>query len=120
MLRMFAFASNRDLGRGVDFPLDSPNKKIHSWKNHPNLQRWMEELYSQKDGKEEDFKFAGVELSLDDLELLERKILLGNLPQTLAYFAEPDGEEIGDDLSFVGKAREEITAGHRVYYTSCW
>jgi hypothetical protein len=68
--------------------------------------------------------FNGVELELtwEDLEVLERDILLGNLPNTVGFFFGDNSDEYyrEQDLRFIREARAEIFTGLRVFYNSSW
>ncbi len=120
-LDMYVFKTRRKLDKEVDFGSDKQDEKIHYWRKHPDLHGWMEELYRSKGGKEADFNLTGVILSIDDLALLETQIECGVLPGTSGFFfGESDGSERDDDLLFIEKARNLLSDGWTLYYTSWW
>jgi hypothetical protein len=52
---------------------------------------------------------------------LETDVRSGKLPYTTGFFfGESDGSEMQDDLAFVAKAREALSAGLAVFYHSWW
>ena len=62
-----------------------------------------------------------VVLDNEDLDNLEEDIKNGNLPQTAGFFfGQSDGDEVDGDLEFVKNARQAISEGYKVYYTSWW
>ena len=53
---------------------DDDSRDIFYWRKHNRLHGWMEQLYRTKGGNKE-FNCADVELTLEDIELLESTIL---------------------------------------------
>ena len=121
-LDMYAFATKAKLKNEVDFTeTNLKPEEIHYWRKHPNLHGWMQELYESKGGKSDSFNGDCVVLTEKDLNELESDIKDGSLPDTSGFFfGQTDGDEVQDDLDFVAKAREAITDGKTVYYTSWW
>lgn len=121
-LDMYALTSTKPLPAAVDFkPEEEGVDLLHSWRKHPNLHGWMEQLYIEKGGTEQVFNCACVELTLEDLDRLEQAIREKALPQTEGFFfGETDGSEVDDDLAFVAKARAAIADGKQVFYDSWW
>ncbi len=130
-LDMFAYRTSVQLSKSVDFNEElnrhseetgeRPVQDLHYWRKHPNLHGWMENLYYQKGGEAETFNCAPVELTLDDLFILEADIKYGKLPDTDGFFfGESDGSEVNEDLEFVQAARQAIEEGDRVFYDSWW
>lgn len=91
------------------------------WRKHPNLEGWMGDLYSRKGGTEE-FNCQEVELTLEDLEDLERAVNFKEMPETAGFFFGDDSDEHyrEQDLEFIRDARNAIDDGYRVFYTSWW
>jgi hypothetical protein len=119
-LDMYAYATNQKPERSVDFK-DESEDQLHYWRKHPNLHGFMECLYYQKGGQAESFNCVNVELTSDDLDILETAIKDNLLPPTCGFFfGETDGSEHEDDLAFVAEARAAIAEGRHVYYTSWW
>jgi hypothetical protein len=122
-LDMYAYATKAKLKSEVDFTeTNLKPEEVHYWRKHPNLHGWMHELYLSKGGdKHSDFNGDCVVLTEKDLNELESDIKDGSLPDTSGFFfGQTDGDEVQDDLDFVTKAREAITDGKTVYYTSWW
>jgi hypothetical protein len=120
-LDMFAYVTEEKPATAVDFPEPAMIEKLHYWRKHPNLHGWMEKLYAEKGGEEEDFNLAAVILDSDDLDQLEAVIVDQRLPETSGFFfGESDGSERDDDLAFIGKARAAIASGKTVYYVAWW
>ena len=96
-------------------------KELAYWRKHPNLQGWMESLYRQKGGTEE-FNCVGVELNLADLELLEKAVLGEALPRTQGFFFGGNSDDYykEKDLEFIESAREALSEGYTVVYSSWW
>jgi hypothetical protein len=101
--------------------------EIAYWRKHNRLQGWMENLYTDKGGMEE-FNTVDLELTLEDLDVLESTMMNKLLPETGGFFYGNDSyedyesEEYGyksDDEMFINKAREELNKGNKVIYF-CW
>jgi len=96
-------------------------EEIAYWRKHPNLNGFMENLYFQKGGTGE-FNDVLLELTLEDISLLEAHVEEDMLPDTQGFFfGESSGndDEIEYDLTFCERAYKEIEAGKTVVY-SCW
>lgn len=120
-LDMYAFTRPGSVPQPVDFEAHDADERIAYWRKHPNLHGWMERLYREKGGKDEDFNCVPVELTLADLDRLEADIRADMLPSTSGFFfGVSDGTERKEDLDFVEQARAEIAAGKAVFYTSWW
>lgn len=107
----------------VDFEVPDSDKVVNiaTWRKHPNLHGWMEELYYRKGGQAESFNCVNVALTMADIEQLEEDVLNDQLPHTAGFFfgaSSPEDKE--DDLKFIKKAKEELEKGNLVYYTSWW
>ena len=127
-LDMYAYRTPVQISKPVDFQHEvydhntqAEATQIHYWRKHPNLHGWMEKLYYQKGGQKESFNCSPVELTLDDLYILEADINYSKLPGTEGFFfGESDGSEREDDLQFIQDARLAIEEGDRVFYDSWW
>lgn len=100
--------------------------EIAYWRKHNRLQGWMENLYTDKGGMEE-FNQVDLELTLEDLDMLESTMINKLLPETVGFFygrdsykdyEDQDGYK-SDDEMFINKAREELNKGNKVIYF-CW
>lgn len=119
-LDMYAFTTQTKI-EAVDFDAPDDAQQLHSWRKHPNLHGWMEELYCAKGGAGEDFNCDSVRLNVADLDKLEAAIKAKTLPETQGFFfGKSEPENADDDLHFIGKAREAIKRGLSVFYTSWW
>jgi hypothetical protein len=118
-LDMYAFATSENIP-AVDFDDPPDCEDIAYWRKHPNLHGWMEQLYRKKGGKRE-FNCANVRLDPEDLNALETAVRNDTLPLTGGFFfGESRPKEKILDLKFLQKAREAITSGKAVFYTSWW
>jgi hypothetical protein len=123
-LDMYAFSTKAKPQTEVDFETKNfQPEEVYYWRKHPNLHGWMQNLYDMKGGTSPDFNGDCVVLDSEDLDNLEQDIKDGNLPDTSGFFfgqSSNNDEENDYDLAFVTKAREVITNGKTVYYTSWW
>ena len=119
-LDMYACTTVNAPKQPVDFDAGQ-HAQLHYWRKHPNLHGWMEELYRAKGGADREFNCATVQLTAADIDRLEEDVRAGNLPHTTGFFfGESDGTEHDDDLDFIAKARDALTAGLTVFYSSWW
>lgn len=91
------------------------------WRKHPNLQGWMENLWREKGG-EGDFNLVDVELTAADLDHLEASVVSGCYPVTTGFFfgSNSDDRYKEGDLEFIRTAREHISQGYKIVYSSWW
>ena len=96
-------------------------REIAYWRKHPNLHGWMRKLYEAKGGTGE-FNGDELELTRDDIDMLEQDILAGHLPSTTGFFFgdEADSYYKKHDLEFIKNARAELFCGLKVFYNSSW
>ena len=86
----------------------------------------MEKLWREKTGSNKPFNCEEVQLTLEDLDELERDIHNMHLPETAGFFFGCDSYEEYEewhkenDLQFIEDAREQIAKGNEVYYSSWW
>lgn len=120
-LDMFAYTTSEAQVHPVDFPAPQAAIELHYWRKHPDLHGWMEQLYWEKGGADDSFNCVTVALDPADLDRLEADVRAGRLPFTEGFFfGASDGTEAEDDLAFVRNAREALSAGLTVFYTSWW
>ena len=95
--------------------------ELASWRKHPNLQGWMQELYYEKGGEGE-FNCVDVELTLEDLDALEATLDEEALPETAGFFFgnNADDHYAEADREFIVQARAAIKQGYTVVYSSWW
>ena len=119
-LDMYAFTTKEKPATAVDFKVDEVSA-LHTWRKHPNLHGWMQDLYYAKGGTAESFNCVPVQLTAEDLDRLETAVRTGTLPDTTGFFyGDSDGSETEDDLAFIANAREALAEGLTVYYNSWW
>ena len=95
--------------------------ELSYWRKHPNLQGWMEDLYHEKGGEQE-FNCVDLELTLEDLELLEESLDEEALPETAGFFFGTDSSDYyaEADREFIREARAAIKQGYTSVYSSWW
>lgn len=120
-LDMYAFATDEAPEREADFEASKDSAQFFYWRKHPKLHGWMERLYRQKGGQDPDFNCVNLLLTSADLDQLETDILFNGLPVTTGFFfGESLAGENEGDLIFIHKARDLISEGNSVFYTSWW
>jgi hypothetical protein len=118
-LDMYAYTKN---------PVTEEVTEIAYWRKHNALQGWMLNLWESKfkDPKEssDDFNCAVLNLTLEDIERLEKDIISDNLSETEGFFYGSDSRY--DDykkeqtLRFIMDAKVALHDGLKVYYSSDW
>ena len=95
--------------------------ELATWRKHPNLQGWMQELYYEKGGEGE-FNCVDVELTFEDLDALEATLDEEELPETVGFFfgSNADDHYAEADREFIVQARAAIKKGYKVFYSSWW
>ena len=95
--------------------------ELATWRKHPNLQGWMQELYYEKGGEGE-FNCVDLELTLEDLDALEATLDEEELPETVGFFfgSNADDHYAEADREFIVQARAAIKQGYTVVYSSWW
>ena len=106
----------------LESPVAEP-QEIAYWRKHPNLHGWMQKLYEAKGGDEE-FNGVEVELTWEDIDMLEKDIksgVIANLGTTGFFFGNPSDEYYKEkDLQFCIDAKAELFLGRKVFYNSSW
>jgi hypothetical protein len=117
-----------DVGTRGEFvsPVSKPIE-IAYWRKHPNLHGWMEQLWQTKGcqrDNDDDLSFNGIELELtwEDIDMLENDIREGALPGTSGFFFGDPADDYyrEDDLNFIKEARSQLFLGLKVFYNSSW
>jgi hypothetical protein len=114
----------------------------HYWRKHNRLQGWMENLWEEKgrpNSRTEndpmgDFNCVELELTREDIDLLEEAVNDFALPETQGFFFGDDsyfykddnGESLPEndyyhkeqDLQFIEDAKKALDKGEKVYYSS--
>jgi hypothetical protein len=111
---------------GEDIPEDqkvSEPQEIAYWRKHPNLHGWMHKLWESK-GNSGDFNGDELELTWDDIDMLEQDIKNGTLSKLNVrgfFFGDPSDEYYKEhDLKFCIDAKAECFLGRKVFYNSSW
>lgn len=116
-LNMYAMTTKEWFWQDVDFrPRVATD--FHYWRNHQNLNEWMQRLYYEKRGQ---YPFRGVPVALKrpDLERLSQDIQNDELPKKQLDFSIGDFEDIDEhDHSFVSCAFELLKKDQTVYFIS--
>lgn len=118
-LDMYAYKTSATI-TDADFPTPE-TREISTWRKHPNLHGWMEQLYRRKGGSAPEFNCVNVQLEPADIDALGADILAGRLPVTTGFFfgTSLPGEEV-HDLAFIEAARESFEEGYAVFYNAWW
>jgi hypothetical protein len=121
-LDMYAYTATK-----TEADCETEQREIAYWRKHPNLHGWMERLWERKmaaEGRDNPHTFNGIELELtwEDLDVLERAVKDGSLPTTKGFFfGDPADDYYRDrDLEFIKNARAELFLGLKVFYNSSW
>ena len=95
--------------------------ELATWRKHPNLQGWMQNLYYEKGGEDE-FNCVDLELDEEDLDKLEETLDSKELPETSGFFFgnNSDDHYAEADRDFIVQARAAIKQGYTVVYSSWW
>ena len=97
-------------------------REIAYWRKHPNLHGWMELLAERKNLKYDTFNGVEMELTAEDLDLLEKAVKKHQLPATSGFFFGDNSDQYyyDQDLAFIKAARAEMFMGLKVFYNSSW
>jgi hypothetical protein len=111
---------NEETGEYGSATVEQP-REIAYWRKHPNLHGWMQQLWESR-GNRGDFNGDELELTWEDLEILELDIIAGTLPGTNGFFFGNDADDHyrEQDLKFVRDAKAELFCGLKVFYNSSW
>lgn len=103
------------------------------WRKHPHLQGFMENLWEEKgrpnatEPKGEsrfgsEFNCVDLELTVEDIDLLEKNVKGESLPETGGFFFGDDSSDYykKEDLEFCTNARKALADGQTVVYSSWW
>jgi hypothetical protein len=95
--------------------------EIAYWRKHPNLQGWMEQLWREKGGEGE-FNCVDFELTAADLDQLEYDMGFNQLPETQGFFFGNNSDDYYKeaDEEFIREARQYLSDGYKIVYTSWW
>ena len=141
-LDQFAFIAYTDEGippvPGEDFSMDDIGQEdIARWRKHNRLEGWMSKLFYDKHPElsTTPFNCVYLNLSLEDIDKLEKDVLDWALPETGGFFFGDDsysGEDGYKDyqqeitLRFIDEAKRrlreanELSTSAKLYYSSWW
>ena len=96
-------------------------REIAYWRKHPYLHGWMQQLWESR-GNSGDFNGDELELTWEDLDVLEEVVKSNNLPGTSGFFFGNDSDDHykEQDLKFIREAKAELFLGLKVFYNSSW
>ena len=107
--------------------------ELGEWRKHPNLQGFMEDLWEQKGRPNanvssdenpfgSEFNCVDLELTLEDLDSLEKTLDNNALPETQGFFFGENSDDYyaEQDRDFIVAARSAINKGYTVVYSSWW
>ena len=114
-LDMYAYTASK-----AEADWDS-HREIAYWRKHPNLHGWMKQLWESR-GNAGMFNGNEIELTWNDLDLLEAVVKQKALPNTQGFFFGEDSAEYyyDKDLEFIKNARADLFLGLKVFYNSSW
>ena len=102
-------------------------RELAYWRKHSSLHGWMKQIWlnrcgADRDNSVTDFNGIELELSWEDLDMLEDDIAQGALPETSGFFfGDPADDYYKEaDLEFIKNARAELFMGLKVFYNSSW
>ena len=110
---------------------ETEGEVLATWRKHPRLQGFMDELFIERTGGHEptDERMGNpgmntpdeLELTLTDINALEDAIKTHTLPNAGGFFWGDDNSDhyYKQDLEFCMKARKAIEDGDKVFYW-CW
>lgn len=93
-------------------------EEFETWRKHHALHNWMENLWNSKGRpyehkNSEQFNCVPLELTLEDLDALEK--------ERLRHKVNPEDDRyLLKDLGFIAAARKHIENGMQVAYDSFW
>ena len=116
-LDMYAYTAAK-----AEADCSTEQREIAYWRKHPNLHGWMERLAEEKGLAYNTFNGVELELTWEDIDILERDVQQGRLPSTSGFFFGDGADDYykPQDLEFIRKARTELFSGLRVFYNSSW
>jgi hypothetical protein len=104
-------------------PHMSRPQELAYWRKHPNMHGWMKKLWEAKGGSG-DFNGDELELTWEDIEMLEHDIKNGHMSHLGTkgfFFGDPKDSYYKDyDLQFCIDAKAELFLGRKVFYNSSW
>ena len=111
---------------------EKQGEELACWRKHPFLHGWMEQLWEDQGrpnfdpetmgGTFGDFNCVPLELTIEDIDRLEKDINANSLPETEGFFFGGDADKYYEqqDLEFCNWALKELDKGREVYYDSSW
>jgi hypothetical protein len=89
------------------------------WRKHADLQGWMQSLYYEKGGDEKEFNQVDLDLTMDDINRLERDYQNLN-HHTGFFYGASDHYDTDQTTRFIAKAKAALSQGRELFYTSWW
>ena len=107
----------------VDEDGEIKTEQFAYWRKHNALHGWFEDLYRSKGGEDE-FNCVHVDITLEDLDELEKGMQENSLiPSGGFFFGSTDydvNEYKEEDTAFIDKGRELLSKGMKISYSSWW
>ena len=92
--------------------------QIATWRKHANLEGWMSKLFEERGGTGD---FNCVELRLFEKDLAALEQVYNGLETAQGFFwGESRPEDDTRTLTFINEAKELLTDGYEIIYTSWW
>jgi hypothetical protein len=115
-LDMYAYTAAKEQAN-----YETEQREIAYWRKHPSLHGWMQRLWESR-GNSGSFNGDELELTWEDLDLLEAVVKQRALPDTQGFFFGDSADDYyyQADLDFIKQARTELFSGLRVFYNSSW
>jgi hypothetical protein len=116
---------------------DGEYHEIMTWRKHNALEGFMQNLWQEKGRPTEDgididptipaseaFNRVLLELTAEDINMLEEAVNADELPVTSGFFFGPDSSrdafKYECTVKFIKLARKALSKGEQVFYTSDW
>ena len=91
------------------------------WSKKHNIQQWMERLWRKKTTTDLPFCCVDLYLTIEDLDALEQAYKNEEIEYSdYSYKTDLSEEEKAEEIEYIAITKEELKAGHKVYYTSSW
>jgi len=108
------------------------------WRKHNAMHGLMNQIWESKDRplpegfelregrtvKDIDFNCIELELTVEDVDMIEKLVMDQELPETSGFFfghdSRFDNDDYDKDVEFIRLAREAFKRGDSVYYNSWW
>ena len=118
-LDMYAYCTENKI-TDIDFDTPDDAHQFATWRKHPHLHDWMEQLYRAKGGGMRCFNCVNLKLEPEDIDALESGVMAVTPPPPRGFFSESLPEDKARYRAFIAHARERFKNGDSVFYSSWW